>query len=102
MFAVHPFIIGPGHDMPAMPDDGVDEKQLPVVIPVGAPWIGSAFGNDFKAVGDWMKAPNAGVQSSSLLGGCSRRADVANALDPLSAIQPSIRAKLETVGNVVP
>ena len=66
MFAVHALIARAGNDVPEMADDGVDEKQLAVFIPVVTPGIRGAVADDLKLFALGMIAPDAAVDGCAL------------------------------------
>src|SRR4051794_31118216 len=49
-------------------DDAGGHKHLAVVVPIDAPLVASAFGEDLKSFRDRMQSPHAGVERSAFLG----------------------------------
>ena len=48
MLAVHSLEIGPGQAMPEVTDYSVDEKELPMFVPIMSPRVGRAFAYNLK------------------------------------------------------
>ena len=88
--------------MPKMPDHGVDEKQLPVLVPVVPPRIGRALGNDIKRLGDRMITEDATIHLHPLRSRCARLADVGRGQDSVPPIQPTVRPPAQSVDDIVP
>src|SRR5688572_13786589 len=66
MLAVHPLVISAGNVMPQMADDGINKKELPVIVPVMSPRVGGALRDQFKSTRDRMKAPDRAIHRDSL------------------------------------
>ena len=102
MIAVHALIARAGYGMPEVADDGVDEKELAVFVPVVSPRIGGAMADDFEVFAGGMIAPNAALDVSALGFGRAGAADLgAGAEDAVPSVQPAIGAPAQAVDDVV-
>ena len=102
MIAVHALIARAGHSMPEVADDGVDEKELAVFVPVVPPWIGGAVADDLERFAGGMIAPNATLNVSAFGFGRAGATDLgAGAEDAVPAVQSAIGAPSQAVDDVV-
>ena len=99
--AVHPFGVGAVHRMPEMPDDGVDDERLAVLVEVGAPGVCHPGDHPLDDLAAGVVAPHAGVDLHPLRIPRPRDADPRRSLDPVPGPQPAVRAPLEAVAGRV-
>jgi hypothetical protein len=62
ILAVHALVMGAGNEVPHVADDVVGEEGLAVFVPVEAPWVGGAVGDDFENFARGMVAPDGAVE----------------------------------------
>src|SRR5204863_3865025 len=91
----------PGKDVPEVADHAVGEEGLPVVVPVEAPRVRGPFADDLEDLLHRVVAPDAAVEEGAFRVGRARLADLGLALDALVAVEPAVRAPLETVDDAV-
>ena len=102
MIAVHALIARAGHGMPEVANDGVDEKELAVFVPVVPPRIGGAVADDLERFAGGMIAPNPALDVGALGFGRAGAADLgAGAEDAVPAVQPAIGTPAQAVDDVV-
>ena len=99
--AEHAPIVRAGDQVPEMADDGVDDKGLAVLVPIHAPRVGRAVGDDFKNFSHGMIAPDAAVHFRALGFGRAGFANRGSARDSVSAVEPAIRSPFQAVGEIV-
>ena len=76
MIAVHALVTRAGQGVPEMADDGVDEKELAVLVPIVAPRIGGAVADNLKCFSRGMITPNAAAERCALGLGCAGPANL--------------------------
>ena len=75
IFAVHALEVRAMDALPAVADDGVDEKEFVVLGPIGAPGVGRAVAVGFEDLGHRMIAPETAGGGLTLLLGHARDVD---------------------------
>ena len=101
IFAVHALEVRTVDALPAMPDDRVDEEQLVVLRPVGAPRVGGAMAIRLEDLGHRVITPEPAGGGLTLLLLDARYVDPRGARDAHAAVEPTIRAPLQPVGERV-
>ena len=100
--AVHALVMRAGDQVPEVPDDGVREKRLAVPVPIQAPRVGGAGGDDFENLPRGMKAPDRAIHGDALVRRRAGFADPRRGLDAVASVEPAVRAPAEAVHEVVP
>ena len=91
-----------GNRMPEVPNDGVDEKELPVLVPIMSPRIGRAVADDIKPPRNRKIAENAAVDARALFLGRTRSTDIRTGENAVPPVKPIVRPPLEPVDDVMP
>ena len=78
-------------------DDAAGHEQLPVLIPINAPLVGTALGEDLEGLLRRMKSPDGGVDDDSLLLRRAGLADLRRVEDAMTPIEPAIGSPVEAV-----
>ena len=94
-------IVSSRDDVPEMSDDRIDEKELPVLVPVVPPRVDRTVSQDLDHLAFRVVAPDPSVDGSPMLGGCSRDARLARAGMPTAPIEPTIRSPAQAVGEIM-
>ena len=90
-----------GNRMPEVLNDGVDEKELPVLVPIMSPRIGRAVADDIKPPRNRMIAENAAVDARALFLGRTRSTDIRTGENAVPPVKPAVRPPLQPVDDVV-
>ncbi len=81
-----------GDHVPEVAVDRVDEEQLAERVPVVAPGVGRAVGEDLEALAARVIAPEAAADGHAERFGRAGRADLARRRRPAAAIEPAVGA----------
>ena len=101
IFAMHAPEVRAVDALPAMPDDGVDEEQLVILGPVGAPRVGGAVAIRLEDLRHRMITPETAGGGLTLLLGHARDVDPRGARNSDASVEPAIRTPLESIGEGV-
>lgn len=101
MLTLHALIIGAGEALPKVTDDGIDEKQLAVLIPVMPPRICAALADDLEGFPSGMVTPDGAVELCPRAIRCARFPDGGCGLNPVPPVEPAVRPPFETVDDVM-
>ena len=102
MIAVHALVTRAGQGVPEVADDGVDEKELAVFVPVVSPRIGGAVADDLKCFARGMITPNTAAERCALGFGRTGPADFgAGAEDAVPTVEPAVGPPAQAVDDVV-
>ena len=101
VFAMHALEVSAVDALPAVADDGVDEEQLVVLGPIGAPRVGGAMAIRLEDLRHRVIAPKTAGGGLALLLGHARDVDPRGTGDTDAAVEPAVRAPLESVGEGV-
>ena len=101
VFAVHALEVRAMDALPAVADNRIDEEQLVVLGPIGAPRVGGAVTIRLEDLRHRVIAPKTAGGGLTLFLGHARDIDPRGARDADAAIEPAVRAPLESVGESV-
>ena len=99
--AVHPLEVRAGDHAEQVRDHAVGDERLAEVVEVEAPGVGRAVGDDLEDLAGRVIPPDAAVHRHPLLVGRARLADAGRRQDAVAAPEPSVRAPLQGVEQVV-
>ena len=102
VLAMHALEVRAVDALPAVTDHGVDEEQLMVLGPIGAPRIGGAVAVRLEDLRHRVIAPEAAGGGLALFLGHARDIDPRGARDADAAIEPAIGTPLEPIGESMP
>src|SRR6266540_1453040 len=85
--------------VPEMAVDRVDEKELPVLVPIVAPRIGGAGAEGLDNFSPRVITPNRAAQRDAFLRRRAWHAHLARARRPTAAIEPAVRAESQAIGE---
>ena len=98
---MRPDEVGAGDHVPEMAVDRVDEEQLAERVPVVAPGIGRAVGEDFESFAIGMVPPDSAAERHAQGFGRARGADLPGRRCPAAPIQPAVGPPSEAIGKRV-
>ena len=101
VLAVHALEVRAVDALPTVADDGIDEEQLVILGPIGAPGVGGTVAIRLEDLRHRVIAPEAAGGGLALFLGHARDVDPRGARDTDAAIEPPIRAPFESVGEGV-
>jgi hypothetical protein len=101
IFAVHALEVRTGNCMPEMADDGVDEKQFAIFIPIHPPRICRPVADSLDDAARGMITPDAAAQFHAFGVGRAGSSNVRMAGDADAAIKPAVRSPAQAVGERV-
>ncbi len=79
----------------------VGDEHLSFRIPIEAPGVGRAVGNNFKGLFDGVIPPDATIHLGSTLRKRTGRADFRSGKDTVEAIEPAVRSPVEIADDIV-
>ncbi len=94
-------VVSPRDDVPEMSYDRIDEKELPVLVPVEPPRVDRTMSQNLHHPAFRVVSPDPSVDGSAQLGWSSRDARLARAGMPTAPVEPTIRSPTQPVGEVV-
>ena len=99
---VHPLEVDTRNHVPEVPDHGVDEEQLAVIIPVRTPGVGCSATDDLELPGHRVVAPDGTVELLPAVGRGTRNPHHRGPLDSMTPVEPSIGTPLEAIDKIMP
>ena len=99
ILAVHALEVGAVDTLPTMPDHRVDEEQLVVLGPIGAPRVRRAVAIRLEDLRHRVVTPEPARGRLTLLLRDARHIDPRGAGDAHASVEPTVRTPLESVGE---
>jgi len=93
--------VSAGDHVPKVAVDGIDVKKLAVFVPIVAPGIGGAMGEDFEGFAVGMKSPDAAFNGDALRVGRTRDTDITGAGSAAATVKPAVGSPAESIGKIV-
>ena len=101
VLAVHSLVVCARNTLPEVTDDGVDEEELAVLIPVVPPGICAALADDLEEFFRGMITPDGAIQFCARAIRRARFADGGSRLDAMASVEPAVGPPFEAVQDIM-